>query len=182
MSHISRKILFNDKEDLININNDSKYVLTAENINEIKDVVNSIVDDYNDILTYDSFFKYIRFNVPKGLIKNQFYSLKIQLSKNQSFLNIKEIICYPTLSLGENFYNEEIDASSIFGIFKDNVWKSVKNLIFRNEDEDTEVKINIQDFIRDDDAIPFFGRYKLVNLTTSIESDWHRICIRIFKL
>ena len=172
MSHSLTKILFNDKEDLININADSKYVLTASNVNEIKDIVNSLIDEYDSILTYDQIFKYIRFNVPKDLIKNQFYSLKIQLSSEPEFLNIKEIVCYPSLSLGETLYENEEDNNSIFSIFKNNIWKSYKNLILTSDDEDTEVKINIQNFIKDETSIPFFGRYKLINLSTSNESEW----------
>lgn len=172
MSHTLTKILFNDKEDLVNINADSKYVLTASNINEIKDVVNNIIDNFNEILTFDKFFKYIRFNIPKGLIKNQFYSLKIQLSKDPDFLDIKEIICYPTITLGESSYELENDNTSIFSIFKNDIWNSYKNLFFTSDDEDLEIKIDIQNIIKNEDAIPFFGRYKLINLTSSDESEW----------
>ena len=172
MNHILAKILFNDKEDLININANSKNVLTAENINEIKSVVNSLIDDYATVLTYDQIFKYIRFNVPKGLVKNQFYSLKIQLSEDPNFSNIKEIVCYPTLTPGESLYELENDSSSAFSVFKNNVWNSYKNLIITSDDEDTEIKIDIQNHIKNESSIPFFGRYKLINLTADEESEW----------
>ena len=173
MSNILNKITFEDKEDLINLNTDSNKVLTADNINEIKNTVNTLIDDYYNILTYDQIFKHIRFNIPKGLIKDNFYSLKIQLSSNRNFSEPKEIICYPTLTGGQNNYTLEEDNNSGFSIFKNDNWISYKNLILMNEDEDTEVKIDIQDFIKDENNIPFFGRYKLINLTSSEESVWH---------
>lgn len=173
MSNILNKITFEDKEDLINLSSDSNKVLTAANINEIKDVVNNLIDSYINILSYDKIFKYIRFNIPKGLIDNNFYSLKIQLSANKDFSDLKEVNCFPTLTLGENSYSLEEDSSSIFSIFKNGKWISYKNLILTSDDEDSEIKINIQNLLKNENNIPFFGRYKLINLTNSSESQWY---------
>ena len=165
MSNELRKITFEDKEDLINLNSDSNKILTAANINEIKDVVNNLIDNL-DVLTCDKVFKYIRFNVPKGLIDNTFYSLKIELSTNKNFSIFEEINCYPTLIPGEINYLLEEDQNSIFSIL-------FKNLILTKDDEDSEIKINIENYLKNENNIPFFGRYKLINLTNSVESQWY---------
>lgn len=173
MNNTLNKISFNDKEDFVNYNEDSKYILTAANVNEIKNVVNDLIDEFSNILTYEQIFKYIRFNVPNNLAKNQFYSLKIQLSENSDFLNVNELNCYQTNNEeGTESYELEEDESGSFSIFKNNIWKTYKNLILTSDDEDTEVKINIENIIKNSNSVPFFGRYKLINLSTSDESEW----------
>ena len=67
MSDIKRRITFNDKEDSTILNPDSKYVLTASNINEIKEVVNNLSDELDNRLRFNHIFKYCRFNIPNSL-------------------------------------------------------------------------------------------------------------------
>mgnify|MGYP007037129645 CR=1 FL=1 len=62
MSDYKRKITFQDKEDSTIINSESKYVLTAENINEIKEVVNNLSDELANRLRFNHIFKFTRFN------------------------------------------------------------------------------------------------------------------------
>ena len=59
------KIEFPDKKDSWNLNSDSRYVLTAENVNEIKRVVNSLSGIFLKQLTFDEVHSYIRIRNPK---------------------------------------------------------------------------------------------------------------------
>lgn len=82
------KITFDDKADVNElISGDSRYILNADNVNEIKDVVNSLSDLLSGILTFSRFFKYFRLNVPKNLMKECPYSFEIQLSSAGDFEN-----------------------------------------------------------------------------------------------
>lgn len=168
MSINTRKISFLDKQNLNEVNENERYVLTAENVNEIKSVVNELSELLANRLVWSDFFKYIHFKIPSGLKSGEKdvikYTLKIQLSDKQDFLTYNEI------NLSDDF--EE----PIVTIFKNDKWISVKNLIFTAEDALKDIQVDLQKYTNNIDFnegyIPYFGRYKIIDLTNNKEFDW----------
>lgn len=180
-----KKITFENKEDIVNLNSDSKFVLTASNVNEIKDVVNSLSDDLDNRITISEIFRYFRFNIPIGLDwhNNSFYIIKLELSKFNDFSNVIEINCAPNIQRFEDYYENnyrsfpEVNNETYFKVFKNGSWKNVSDVIFTCEDEGAEVQIDLYEYIKDFGKnlsnFPFFGRYKLINLNGGFESEWN---------
>lgn len=108
------KITFNDKQNSILYNNiNDKYLLTAENINEIKNTVNNLSDSLSSYVKSSDILKYLTFIIPKSFNENCEYSFKLQISTNFNFNNFIEF------SLTEN--------SSNFKIFKNGIWTNISN-------------------------------------------------------
>ena len=146
-----KKITFDYKEDDNIINPSSTYIVTADNVNEIKDVVNNLVDEASGVVSPLQLFKYFRFIVPNNLLEDINYSIKFELSKNADFSQpIIQVYC-----------NEE---KNIFSKFEDGEWKSLNNISFTSLSANTEFRIDLYDYIEnyfnEYNEIPFFGRYK----------------------
>ena len=74
-----KKITFENKSSSLNI--DSKYIITSENVNEIKDVINNISDIIEEWKLSDKLkYKYIFITLPKSISKN--YDLEVELSNS----------------------------------------------------------------------------------------------------
>ena len=62
------KIEFNDKQNSILYNDtNEKFLLTAENVNEIKEVVNNLSDSLSSYVSESAILKYLTFIIPKSL-------------------------------------------------------------------------------------------------------------------
>lgn len=152
MTTEKRKITFNDKEDSVLLNSDSKFVLTAANINEIKEVVNNLSDELDKRLRFNQVFKYLKFNVPSTLKDNCNYSFEFELSENENFEN--SIL----FSLINDFQK--------FSIFENNNWNILTSKKFITSNyKNKSLKIDISSVISDDFK-PYFGRYRWKNETT----------------
>ena len=153
------KINFENKESSVITN--SLYILNAENINEIKDVVNNLIDYFEETdFKFNDVFKFIAISVPKFFI-NGSYELVLELSYNNSFTVIKKI----TTKLNkEQFY-----------IFNDGKFENFKNLddkdFVDSSDLEKLVLININENLKDK---KYFGRYYF-KLNDKIVSDYYGV-------
>lgn len=95
MSNDNPKITFNNKQDSYILNQNSRFVLTADNVNEIKNVVNALSDKLSNVGKFSHIFKYIRFALPT-LNDNSNYDFIVELADNEKFIdnaskNLKKI-------------------------------------------------------------------------------------------
>lgn len=164
---LKRKITFDNKEDSVIINSDSKFVLTAANINEIKEVVNNLSDEIDNRLHFNQIFKYSKFNVPSTLKEGCTYTFELELSENEDFTDSVKF------SLENNFEK--------FSIFENNIWKNFtsKRYIYAN-DKNKSLKIDLSDVISDSFK-PYFGRCRWKNETTLEIQDYQGFSLGIFE-
>ena len=136
-NNLKRKITFNNKEDSVIINSDSKFVLTAENINEIKSVVNNLSDELDRRLRFNEVFKYAKFNVPKTLTDNCQYIFEVELSDNPDF--------------NDPIVLNSIDTFNKFNIFENGKWVAFTQDRYINiNDVGKSIQINLSEIISDD--------------------------------
>ena len=113
-----KKITFDDKLSSLMI--DSKYVITADNINEIKRVVNSLVDALDYLQNIKNMCKYISVTLPETL-ENTKYKFEIgYLNDNNEKVN--------SIPLNPGNFNK-------FLVFKDNQFKKPSSDVFTKADE-----------------------------------------------
>ena len=84
---MNNKITFTNKISNLKIN--SPYVISANNINEIKRVVNNISDISNLKISGNELFKFISIYIPKTLDFRKIYDIEFKFSNDKSFLNSK---------------------------------------------------------------------------------------------
>ena len=140
----NKKITFNDKENAVNLSDDNRYTLTAEDINEIKDVVNSLSEDLQ--VEIDKEFlpmKFARFIVPSTFSPNASYKLLVQMSKTKDFASYVE-------------FDSRKDKDKFF-IFEDDIWKAKENDYFTRHDA-------YKTFVLELDEPCQFGRYAWLNV------------------
>lgn len=106
------KIVFKDKQDSWQRNEDSKYVLTADNINEIKNVVNSLSDEIGNSIKFSDVYGELRVQVPSDLEGRKKYNLEIQISDDPTFSSIAASASF-------------IDSPSLFSEFKNGKWTKI---------------------------------------------------------
>lgn len=106
------KIAFKDKQDSWQRNEDSKYVLTADNINEIKHVVNSLSDEIGNSIKFSDVYGELRVQVPSDLEGRKKYNLEIQISDDPAFSSIAASASF-------------IDSPSLFSEFKNGEWTKI---------------------------------------------------------
>lgn len=106
------KITFKDKQDSWQRNEDSKYVLTADNINEIKNVVNSLSDEIGNSIKFSDVYGELRVQVPSDLEGRKKYNLEIQISDDPAFSSIAASASF-------------IDSPSLFSEFKNGKWTKI---------------------------------------------------------
>lgn len=106
------KIAFKDKQDSWQRNEDSKYVLTADNINEIKHVVNSLSDEIGNSIKFSDVYGELRVQVPSDLEGRKKYNLEIQISDDPAFSSIAASASF-------------IDSPSLFSEFKNGKWTKI---------------------------------------------------------
>lgn len=106
------KIAFKDKQDSWQRNEDSKYVLTADNINEIKHVVNSLSDEIGNSIKFSDVYGELRVQVPSDLEGRKKYNLEIQISDDPTFSSIAASASF-------------IDSPSLFSEFKNGKWTKI---------------------------------------------------------
>ena len=112
-----KKITFDDKLSSLMI--DSKYVITADNINEIKRVVNSLVDDVLDLQNIKIICKYISVTLPE-ILEDTNYKFEIgYLNDNNEKANL--------ISLNSNNFNK-------FLVFENDQFKRPSSDIFTKAD------------------------------------------------
>jgi hypothetical protein len=155
MSQIT-KINFENKESSVITN--SLYVLNADNINEIKDVVNNLIEYFEETdFKFNDIFKFFTISVPKFFI-NGSYELVLELSYNNSFTVIKKI-------------TSKLNKDQFF-IFDNGKFENFKDLNNKNfvDSSDLEklILININEDIKDK---KYFGRYYF-KLNDQIVSDY----------
>ena len=170
------KIKFQNKEDAISLNPSSTFILTADNINEIKRVINGLSDFLSVAVDYLQIFRYFRFNIPENLMKDIPYSLDIQLSKYKNFSEVISLSGLYSESM-ENFLDLPISESETeFSVFKDNSWQYLSAVTFYAYDANKEIRFDILSYLKDvvtfANDIPFFGRYRLINLNDNSKSEW----------
>jgi hypothetical protein len=167
MSDIKRRITFNDKEDSTILNPDSKYVLTASNINEIKEVVNNLSDELDNRLRFNHIFKYCRFNIPNSLKTDCDYSFEFEISDDKNFENN-----VTTITLKDNF--------SKFEKFEKGQWIVLTSDTITKNDINKTIKFDISNIVSDTNKC-YFGRYKWINKTINEEQEWQGFCLSVFE-
>ena len=141
-----KKIEFENKQNSLDIN--GKYVISSNDINEIKLVVNSLITDIVDEeFKINSLFRYLRIQLPKNIGTDKNFSLNI-IFKNEideiilnSINNIDEFLIFKdskfiNLSQYNNGVFTSIDKNSIILI------KTPQNLNFENLDVSCKFIIN----------------------------------------
>jgi hypothetical protein len=155
------KIEFENKEDSWLLNSNSKYVLTAANINEIKEVVNNISTELESMDLFSSLYKYVRIIIPDGFANGISYECIIEMSSDMNFPQNNEL----TKSLSSKTDTEK------FRIFNNGVWAQLQNSgKLTINDINKSLKIEIKDVI-DSMEHPYFLRYKFVS-DTNVSTDW----------
>ena len=149
MSDWKLKITFQDKQDSWVLNNNSKYVLTAGNVNEIKEVVDNISDTIGGLNLFSDVYKYARFIIP---ILNEAceYELQIEIATNEGFSDPLTI--------------SSVDNANLFYIFDGEDWKSFSSLhktTLTASDFNKSICADIKELIRAENS--YFGRYKWKN-------------------
>ena len=149
-------IKFEDKVPTLPI--ESEYIITAANINEIKDVVNRLVLKANgQKATFSDLFKFVQIVVPESLTANKNYNLLLDFSSTSGF----EANTLSSISLSSD--------SEKFKIFKNNEWESLSNSYVNSNDSGKDLIIDIADNLLPEN--PTFIRYKF---TTSGETTEYR--------
>ena len=139
-----KRISFADKDDSVLLNSNSKFVLTADNVNEIKSVVNNLCDEVENRLRFNQVFKYAKFNVPSTLKDGCSYTFEFELSEDSSF---EKSVAF---TLENNF--------SKFSIFENNVWNDLtSNRLIIYNDRNKALKFDLSETISDSFK-PYFGR------------------------
>ena len=142
------KINFNDKADSWELNNESKYVLTAKNINEIKKVVNELSNELSESLSFSDVYAYLRIEIPNNLTFGYNYDMQIDISENKEFSDIY------SLKLSTN--------TERFFIFEKSIWKPFNKNYISYQDKNIVLAIKINDLISNK-GLTYFGRYKFIN-------------------
>lgn len=154
MSDNFPKITFNDKADSWELNSDSKYIITADNINEIKRVVNELSDSLSDALVFADVYSYLRIEVPRDLDEESLYDIEIDISTSKEFTDNSSI------KLSQN--------ASLFYIFDNDKWMPLNLSSISKSKEGRILAVKIFDLIKNR-GLTYFGRYKFVNLTHTNE-------------
>ena len=166
-NNLKRKITFNNKEDSVIINSDSKFVLTAENINEIKDVVNNLSDELDRRLRFNEVFKYAKFNVPKTLTDNCQYIFEVELSDNPDF--------------NDPIVLNSIDTFNKFNIFENEKWVVfTSNRYININDVGKSIQINLSEIISDDFK-SYYGRCRWKNINTLENQEYQGFSLGVFE-
>jgi hypothetical protein len=162
-----KRISFPDKDDSVLLNSNSKFVLTADNVNEIKAVVNNLCEEVENRLRFNQVFKYAKFNVPSTLKEGCSYTFEFELSEDSTFENVI------TFSLENNF--------SKFSIFENNVWNDLSSdrLIIYN-DRNKSLKFDLSEIISDKFK-PYFGRCRWINKSTLEIQEYQGFTLGIFE-
>ena len=162
------KIEFDDKEDSWILNSNSKYVLTADNVNEIKNVVNNISLELENMNLFSSIYKYVRIVLPSEFAMNAEYICEIELSSDPAFEDRQSTVSFTSES-----------ASSRFKIFKNGQWTNIaQNGKFNGSDVQKSVKIEIIDLI-ETIVNPYFIRYRFKD-ADGIAYDWEGFVLGSF--
>ena len=153
------KIEFNDKQNSILYNDtNEKFLLTADNINEIKEVVNNLSDNIIGFVNESDILKYLTFIIPISFDETCEYSFKFQVATNLNFTNPIEY------SLSGNSNN--------FKIFQQGIWANISNNKIVSSDFGNALQLNI------DDRFPLLsnnilvGRYQWINITNNESTQW----------
>ena len=151
MSRSFPKITFPNKIDAIQRPNVLR-TLTAGNVNEIKDVVNSLADGLEEISTdfFSNVFPYSRFYVPTSLTSNSDYSLEVVLSDTPDF---EDPI---TITMEDN--------PELFIIFENNQWVDLGERKLTTNDGGKTIAAYIKGSL--DGRKIFFGKYRWKNITS----------------
>ena len=166
-NNLKRKITFNNKEDSVIINSDSKFVLTAENINEIKSVVNNLSDELDRRLRFNEVFKYAKFNVPKTLTDNCQYIFEVELSDSPDF--------------NDPIVLNSIDTFNKFNIFENGKWVAFTQDRYINiNDVGKSIQINLSEIISDDFK-SYYGRCRWKNTNTSENQEYKGFSLGVFE-
>lgn len=129
-------ISYIDKENSLEL--DSIYIVNADNANEIKLVVNNIIDWLKaESLTISSVFKYAKLNVPE-LDSEQTYDLIVEISSDGKFENADMV---HRLSLQET--------PRKFKMFKNGVFSNINSRL-TSDDFGKSISVDIADFVSDD--------------------------------
>ena len=139
------KINFEDKtSNYINVN--SQYVLTANEINEIKSVINNLISHTEEnIFIFNTITKWLYISIPNKLLEDNIeYSITIELSNNKNFEN-----------------SNKKDSKETNGFYKFENDKFIEiHFITKN---DTKILIDISDLnIKNNKQ--YFIRYKFNNI------------------
>lgn len=169
MSDPKLKITFPDKEDSWALSQNSKYVLTAENVNEIKRVVNGISTEIEGMNMFSDIFRFVRVIVPDLLNQCQ-YSLEIEMSADASFTDPISV--------------KSSEDAALFLIFDQaSGWRRLPETgraSFSGQDSGCAVCAEVKGLIRGADGNAYFGRYAWRNLTTGTVSDWFGFTLGAF--
>jgi hypothetical protein len=162
-----KRINFADKDDSVSLNSNSKFVLTANNINEIKSVVNNLCDEVENRLRFNQIFKYTKFNVPSTLKENCNYTFEFELSESPDFENSV------AFTLENDF--------SKFSIFENDIWNNLdsnRKIIYN--DRNKALKFDISNIVSDQFK-PYFGRCRWINRTTLEIQEYQGFALGIFE-
>ena len=65
------KITFDDKKDSWSLGKDSPYVLSAKDVNEIKEVVNSLSLKLEEAVTFSELYAELRLKMPGTIVQRK---------------------------------------------------------------------------------------------------------------
>lgn len=158
------KIEFNDKKNSVLYNEiNEKYLLTAENINEIKEVVNNLSDSLSSYVKDVDVLKYLTFIIPTTLDEECEYSFELEISTELNFPN--NSIKTKKYTLSNNY--------SQFSIFRNGVWQQCTNNIkIISTDFGSAIQFNVDENFPSLSNETLVGRYKWINITNNNESEW----------
>ena len=158
-NELKLKIEFNNKQNSILYNNtNEKFLLTADNVNEIKEVVNNLSDSLSSYVSESDILKYLTFIIPKSLDENCEYSFRFNASTTLDFTNFVEY------SLSENSNN--------FKIFKQGIWTDILNNKITVSDFGSAIRLQIDERFPSILNNTLVGRYQWINLTNNDTSHW----------
>ena len=150
-----KRITFKEKENSVLTN--SLYILNADNINEIKLVINNLIDIFEktDFKFYDV-FKFVSISAPQFYEDGEF-NLIFEFSTNETFGFSK------TISLKNN--------PELFYIFEDGKYVNFKNKNTINKNDANKLilidvsSISLFNDIENKSNRKYYGRYKFENET-----------------
>lgn len=160
MSNNLRYIEYADKVSALDLS--SVYVVSNYDANEIKEVVNNLVNRLaGEQASFSKVFKYAQINIPTTLNSNSTYDMIVQFSTALNFENTTEI------SVSQN--------SGEFYIFNNNVYNTVSSP-FSSALFGKDVLISLEGHV--DSEVHTYVRYKFVNTSNSNDStEWRSFAL-----
>lgn len=157
------KITFKNKEDSWKRNENSKYILTAANINEIKEVVNALSDEIGESVKFSDIYGELRLQVPNDLMMERNYDIEVEISTDSQFSTIAASVKYS-------------ESPELFKTFNNGKWVAIPSSGINGNLSEKLVKISIGELIKDK-GLTYFGRFRYNSISPRSNGDWNGFCL-----